>query len=184
MERDDLISIFYSNYNAGIDYYIIDELIFLFDNNCLNYKKDVISNVEKFYKFIDKINSQEIKTFDIDGGGQRHLALKMIGIKYYENMYYNTLVENWFHGYRPDLLFKSQDGGVIIVECGDTNPVKIIEYFERPEVKKVIIISYPEEGEDSIYQHIFDKNKDMDDYLKIKKEINMKQIKKIVKKLR
>jgi len=182
MEKIDLTPIFYSNYNAGIDYYSLDELAFLFDNRCLNYKKEPVGSLKEFYDFIDKINNREIKVFDIEGGGNRHLALKLIGLKYYEKTSKTALVENWFHGYRPDLLFKNRAGCVIIVECGDTSPVKIMEYFDRPEVEKVIIISYPEEGEDFIYQHIFSKNKALDEYLRIKKEINLKKIKRIINK--
>jgi len=88
--------------------------------------------------------------------------------------------ENWFHGYKPDLMFKNQNE-ILIVECGDTNPVKLIEYFERAEVKRVAIISYPKNGDNLIYQHTFDKNAEMDDYIRIKRDIEMGKIKKIVR---
>lgn len=120
IDKEKLIQILYSNYKAGIDYYTINELIFLLNNKCLYYHSEIISNIDGFNSFIDKINNKEIDTFDIEGSGNRHLALKLLGFKNYKKLYKNINIENWFQGYKPDLLFKN-NRDILIIECGDTN---------------------------------------------------------------
>jgi len=180
MTKDELISIFYSNYNVNIDYNAIDEILFLMNEKCLRYESKIISNKGEFNHFIDKINSGEIKTYDIAGGGGGHLALKLLSLKYIKQPYAKVNCENWFQGYIPDLIFGSNDN-VTVVECGDTNPTKILDYLQRKEVNKIVIISYPKE-DNLIYQHIFSKGLDLEDYLHFKSKISLERIKKILKK--
>jgi len=180
MTTEELVSIFYSNYNVGIDYSAIDETLFLINEGCLEYELKVISNKDEFNFFIDRISSGKIKTYDIAGGGIGHLALKLIALKYFRQPNAKVNCENWYQGYIPDLIFGSNNN-ITIVECGDTNPPKVIGYLERKEVNKIIIISYPKE-DNLIYQHIFSKGPDLDDYLNLKNKISLEKIKKILKK--
>ncbi|EKE14507.1 MAG: hypothetical protein ACD_12C00464G0005, partial [uncultured bacterium] len=89
-------------------------------------------------------------------------------------------VENWFQGYRPDLIFRNKK--FAIVECGDTNPVKILEYLRSGEVEKVIIITYPStDDEENIFQHIFTRGAELNEYLDSKVNLLSQKIKKIIK---
>ncbi|HDQ23031.1 MAG TPA: hypothetical protein ENN28_03615 [Candidatus Uhrbacteria bacterium] len=150
-----LLNIFYSNSRLGIDYQAIDELNFLIKEKIINFSENKLAELMEFYKIIDKLKNEEIKEFDYQGGQIRHMSLKILGEKLLRNLNKKSKIENIFHNRYPDLISSDKQ---IIIECGDTDPNKIIEYFNL-SVVKIFILPYPDNESDFLYFYEFTCNK-------------------------
>jgi hypothetical protein len=134
-----LLDIFYSNSRIAVNFQALDELQFLLDEKIIKIKFGKKFTQEEFYKVIDRINSKEIKIFDYQGGEIRHLALKYLAEELLKNLHKTPKIEQLYNNRYPDVMSEDRE---IIVECGDTDPQKIIEYFNG-EIKNILIIPYP-----------------------------------------
>lgn len=176
---NNLIDIFYSNSRLNIDYQAIDEIDFLIHEKIIKYKEEKLCNLEEFYKIIDRIQNKEIKIFDYQGGENRHMALKYLGEKFLLSKNKQVKIENIFHNRYPDLISEDKE---IIIECGDTDPNKIIEYFSLG-VAKLFFIPYPDDKSEHLMIYEFrcdsDELKEYKDYID---NINYNKIKDIIKK--
>lgn len=136
-----------------LDMQIIENIHFLLEKKLLRVTREHISSIEKYSKTIDDIYKGKISIIDIEGGGIKHMALKIIGQEYLKSKnFLLTKIEHEFKGIRPDIM---AEDGLIILECGNTNPDKIFQYFRNGNTKKIIVIPYPYDEEKYLYVYIF-----------------------------
>ena len=110
-----------------IDMQLIVDVTFLLNKKLLIIEKKQISTKEIYFKYIEDIESGKIPKIDIHGGSINHLALKLIGNKYLEKIgLFDNKYELEFEGYFPDIITQNKK---FIVECGNTNPDKVLNYF-------------------------------------------------------
>ncbi len=159
---ESLLNIFYSNSPLNIDYQAIDELEYLIDEHLIVVTLTQLCNVRKLHEIIDKINSGNIKAIDYQGGGIKHMALKKLGEDLLLNLNKKAKIESLFNNRYPDVI--SLDLKVII-ECGDTDPNKILEYFNSG-VESVIILPYPNSEEVNYYEFSYKDLKEVQEYIK------------------
>ena len=126
--QDLVRSIFFaSDQNHRVDEQTIADVCFLLSENLLNFSRQKIASKDIYHQYLDDLESGKIKKFTIEGGGNGHLALKLIGQDFLHGQGYHDLkFEQELAGYRPDIMTLD---GKIIVECGNTNPDKIFQYF-------------------------------------------------------
>lgn len=178
MSAQEIIDIFYSNFNAAIDYSSIYEIFDLIEKDFIIHNKITICKKENYDLIIEKVSAGAINTFDFDGGQIGHLALKYLAKELLETKgHRRILFEYWFQGRKPDVMTSDK---TIIIECGDTDPNKIIEYFENPKLKKVFVIPYPREGEKEIIGYVFSKTDGLRSYLNDKINQRYNNIRKII----
>ncbi|MFA5188312.1 MAG: hypothetical protein WC460_03050 [Patescibacteria group bacterium] len=174
-----LIDIFYSNSRLNVDYQALEELNFLIDEEIIKFKEKEFNSIEEFHEIIEQLIKKEIKIFDYQGGETRHMALKYLGEKFLLGENKKVKIESLFHGRYPDLISEDQE---FIIECGDTDPNKIIEYFLLGVVK-LYLIPYPDDDSDHLKLYEFSCELDeLMEYKKFRDNINHNKIKEIIKK--
>lgn len=162
-----------------IDMQIIEDIKFLLNEKLIFLKKEVIAGLKQYHYYIDSISLKKIASTDIEGGGSAHMSLKLIGKDYLiQRGYYNIKIEQEFHGLRPDIIVNDES---LVIECGNTNPNKIFEYFKNKKIKEVTIISYPDHNDKKIYCYIFTPSEILSDFIKYKESEERKDIKKYLK---
>lgn len=91
-----------------------------------------------------------------------HLALKRLACRYLKDKGKKVLIERNFYGLVPDLI---DVGEKIVLECGNTNPNKVLSYLSL-EIDEVGIMSSPlAEGKD-VRIYWFEKTTKFGSYLK------------------
>ncbi|MCX6742918.1 MAG: hypothetical protein NT116_01655 [Candidatus Parcubacteria bacterium] len=176
---NNLIDIFYSNSRLNVDYQALEELNFLIDEKIIKFKKKEFNSIEEFHKIIERLIKKEIKVFDYQGGETRHMALKYLGEKFLLSENKKVKIENIFHNRYPDLISEDQE---IIIECGDTDPNKVIEYFSLGVVK-LYLIPYPDDESDHLKIYEFwCEPAELTEYKEFREKINHDKIKEIIKK--
>jgi len=140
----------------------------------------VVGPIATYRCYISEIADKKIDTYDIQGGGKQHLSLKLVGKDFLKTTLddNNSECEQWFGGRIPDLISTDKS---IIIKCGDTDPTKILQYFSRLEIEKIIIIPYPDPDVDTIKGYLFMKNKILDEYIVHKKECFISENKQYIK---
>jgi len=88
---------------------------------------------------------------------------------------FNNAYEQEFEGYFPDVISRDKK---MIVECGNTNPDKIFNYFKNKYVQKLIIIPYISNTEQFISAYIFTADTELSDFLNFSENEKVKDIKK------
>lgn len=179
MDLNQVVDIFYSNFNAGIDYDAAQELADLLVSDYIKIEKVEICSTTEFDKILEKVLSGKIGVCDYDGGGKKHITLKIIAGNYVEKKLHQKVnFEAIYYGRRPDVISKDES---IIVECGDTDPRKILEYFENNENIKVYILPYSHAEDEKLFAYLFTKNKsELSDYLHTKKVSALSDVRKII----
>ncbi|MCG2701150.1 hypothetical protein L6267_03230 [Candidatus Parcubacteria bacterium] len=180
---NDLTNIFYSNYNGRIEYDKLQKLIFALKNNVINLTKFPAANISKYEKNLKQIYGKTIKTCDFEGGGKGHLALKIIASDYIKSLNKKVKYEYKFQGRLIDVV--SQDLSIII-ECGDTDPIKIFDYFEDEDnkVRQILILPYPSNGNKELFFYKFKKDKNFEQYKKCVNEVMLSDIRNAMSKRR
>lgn len=159
-----------------IDMQSIVDITFLLNKKLLLLEKKQISTKKIYFKYIEDINSEKISKIDIHGGSINHLALKLIGNKYLEKIgLLKNKYELEFEGYFPDIITQNKK---IIVECGNTNPDKVFNYFKNNTVEKLIIIPYPNDTNQLIDAYILMPADGLNDFLNFSEKEKFKDIKK------
>lgn len=165
--QNKLIEIFYSNFNAGIDYEGIQEVYGLLLSRYIKIKKVAICPVKKLHQIIDEVLDGKIKIFDYEGGEKRRVALKIIAGDYILNSFNQQVdYEVNYYGRRPDVISKDK---TIVFECGDTDPRKILEYFSNDENLAIYILPYPYFEQENLVAYLFLKERrGLQEYLRTK----------------
>lgn len=158
MELQQLIDIFYSNYNARIDYEALEDICHSISDEYLKIVKTEICSWNVFQGMLNKVLNGETPVCEYDGGGKKHVALKVAAGKYILKRFGQKCgYEENYCGRRPDVISRDKD---IIFECGDTDPRKILEYLGENEDLKIFVMPYHriEDGK-LIHAFLFTKHK-------------------------
>lgn len=132
---------------------IIVDIVFILQEGLLSVEKQKINNTDIYKKYIDNIKSGKISRIDIDGGGDGHLALKLLAKDYLGTRGYDKIsFETEYEGYMPDVITVDKK---IIIECGNTNADKIFYYFKNKNLQELIVIPYPMDEDADINCYIF-----------------------------
>ena len=171
--------IFHSgSFAHSYDKQIIADIVFLLQEGLLSVEKKKISDKNHYIKHIDDIKSGKISRIDIEGGGDGHLALKLLAKNYLiaggcEKINF----EQQYEGYVPDVITFDKK---IIIECGNTNADKVFYYFKNKNLKEMIIIPYPADEEANIWCYIFKPGEELSEFLFFReKEMLKKAVSKI-----
>lgn len=153
----------------------VNEIAFLVDEGYLIMSEFPIATKEGYLNLFDN-NSQlnNESRFDAAGGGDGHVALKLLGQKYLKDKRgLGSSFEKPFCGYFPDVI---SDDGNVVVECGVTgNCEKILSYFRHGNLQELIQLPYPVEEDNEIMAYSFKSNPNLKDFLEfMEKERNNK----------
>lgn len=160
-----------------IDMQPIVNITFLLNHKLIFLKEKTICTKKIYFNYLDDIYNKKMPRIDIDGGGNGHLALKLIGNDLLKEMgSKKNKYEARFEGFVPDIISKRKD---LIVECGNTNPDKIFYYFKNKDVRRVIIIPYPGEKTERIIAFIFTPSGKLSDFINFMTRVNLENIKKL-----
>lgn len=182
---DKIKSIFYSG-NTPFEgsYESINEIAFLVDNRYLKMSCFPISSKKEY---LDLFNEQsrlhKIKRCDAAGGGDAHVALKILGGTFLKKMRgLEAKYEQPFCGYFPDVLSVNRH---IVIECGVTgNPEKILTYFQQGGIKELIQIPYPMDEDEKIAAYSFTPNDNIKDFLALLQSEKNKSVRAILNRKR
>ncbi|MCX6742755.1 MAG: hypothetical protein NT116_00790 [Candidatus Parcubacteria bacterium] len=177
---ESLLNIFYSNSPLNIDYHAIGELEYLIEKELIAISTRELCNINKLHEIIDKINSGNIKAIDYQGGGIKHMALKKLGEDLLLSLNKKAKIESLFYNRYPDVI--SNDSSIII-ECGDTDPNKILEYFYYG-VAAIMVLPYPDSSEVNYYEFSSKDLKELQEYIKNKNSYFNDKIKQIINRKR
>jgi len=178
--RQKIKDIFYSgSHSFRFDRQLIADVHFLLENKLLFVSKEKVISVNTYYDFIEEIKDGKIPVIDIDGGQVGHMALKLVGRDYLVNKGFKDIrFESNFAGYKPDVIANDKK---IIIECGNTNPDKIFNYFKNSGLEKFIVITYPDADDKDIYSYTFTPSDKLSDFLLFKEKTELKKIRNISK---
>jgi len=175
--ENDLTDIFYSHYRSGANFTALKELFWCINDKMLLLKKITISDIDTYHNYLYDISDKKIDAYDIQGGDKQHLAIKMIGKDFLKITNNEGGCEQWFAGRIPDLISSDK---TIIIECGDTDPTKILEYFSNSKIMKIIVIPYPDPEINYVNAYLFTKTKMLTEYIDYKKECFSTSMKKFI----
>lgn len=180
---NEIRGIFFSGNQAFVgNFESINEIAFLVDENYLTMSKFPISTKKEYLEvFKDHSILNNETRFDAAGGGDSHMALKLLAQKYLKDQRgLEARYEQAFCGYYPDVI---SDDEKVVVECGLTaNPEKIFTYFQQGNIKELIQIPYPDvDDENFVTGYSFVPNKDLNNFLAFLQAEKYKKIKKILK---
>lgn len=152
----------------------IKDTKFLLENKYLFLNKKYFCKKEIFLSTLEKLYSGDISIFDVDGGKVEHMTLKAIVLDMYNDK--KIQVETHFGNRIPDLMYKEHEY-LYIIECGNTDVNKIIEYFSDKIVREINIIPFPYADETDLYMYTFTPSDNLCEFLafwKAEKLINLK----------
>ncbi len=161
---DKIRDIFYSGTHAFLgDQDSISEIAFLIDENYLSISVVVIASKDE-YKFLLSRPDKLKKMYEAAGGGNTHIALKVLAQKYLkQNRQCESIFEHLFCGYYPDVL--SVDN-TLVVECGNTgNPEKVLAYFREGNIRECIQVPYPSHEDGEIKGYSFTAKDNLKEFL-------------------
>ncbi len=162
---NDLKYIFYSDGNERrADNAILTDIAYLIEINMLFYSKITLCSKNKYSFYIDQLKEGKLSQYDIAGGGIGHMVLKLIAMDVLRQNREDDspIVEQEFEGYRPDIMTRNRQ---TIIECGTINPQKLLAYFKSSIIRKLIIIPYPSEEDNSILGHTFTPGEELLDFI-------------------
>ena len=162
MNSDKLLEIFYSGYDVGPNWMVIDDLQALIREGAVSVEKERLATVEEYKRYLDD------ESIFAEGPGPQakgHVALKELGAEFLRKNRFNPIFEVYFNGLHPDIMDKSRK---VIIECGTTDPASVLIFFEDSNVPWVGVIPYPADDENEIYLYKFLKEPGFSKYLELK----------------
>lgn len=174
-------SIFYPTTNQSFEgsHESINEIAFLIDEEYLSLTDFPIATKEEYLNlFKSKSSLDKSARFDAAGGGDAHMALKLLGKKYlHDERGLNSGFEQPFCGYYPDVISEDK---TVVIECGVTaNPEKILNYFKQGGLKELIQLPYPSFEDEHLIGYSFKPNEDLKDFLEFLQEEKHNKIRQI-----
>ena len=156
--------IFYSGSHAfkgGIE--PIQEIAFLVDENYLSLSSITIASKGE-HGILLKNPNKLAWLYEAAGGGNAHVALKILTRNYLKNnRSCESVFEHPFCGYYPDVL---SDDKAIVGECGHTdNPEKLLAYFKQGNIKECIQVPYPSDEDIEVKGYSFTANDGLKEFL-------------------
>lgn len=167
--RQDVRDIFYSgSYTGHTDEQLIVDICYLLNAGLLFVYENTIASRVDYFTELENITNGIKPTADIAGGGNGHMALKILAQHYLQTEGVNEIVfEREFEGFRPDLMTKNH---TILVECGFAEPNKIFCYFKNKHVNRMIIVPYPDQESNNIQAFTFTASDELADFLCFKEK--------------
>jgi|SRR3989338_9677133 len=160
----------------------INEIAFLVDENYLVLTEFPIFTKKEYLEvFKDRSLLNNETRYDAAGGGDSHMALKLLAQKYLrDNRGLESHYEQAFCGYYPDVM---SDDKRTIVECGITaNSEKILTYFQQGNIQELIQIPYPDVDDVEIVMgYSFIPGKELNDFLAFLQVEKYNKVKEILK---
>lgn len=151
------------SYTHRCDEQLIVDTAFLVNEGLLSLESIVVCGIQKYHQYNDDLMIDKSMSFDAAGGSLGHVALKYIGREYLLDLGYKTVnFEQQFDGYVSDIISPDEK---IIIECGNTNPDKVFNYFKNKKIEQLIIIPYPTSEEKQIEAYIFRPTDDLSEFL-------------------
>ncbi|MFZ2484868.1 MAG: hypothetical protein WAX80_03010 [Minisyncoccia bacterium] len=180
---DEIKRIFFSGNQAFEgNYESINEIAFLVDENYLTMGKFPISTKREYLEIFEEHSLLNNETrYDAAGGGDNHMALKLLAQKYLKDERgLEAFYEQAFCGYYPDVISADKQ---IIVECGITaNSEKILTYFQQGNIQELIQIPYPDvDDKEVVMGYSFVPNKELNNFLAFLQAEKYNKIKEILK---
>ncbi|MBI2022926.1 hypothetical protein HYS97_03705 [Candidatus Daviesbacteria bacterium] len=168
MTKDDFKKIFYSNSLLNVDWFNLEEITLMYEENLIGFNKIFLGNSNKFDQALGIV--QDPTQGLINGGeSQQHIALKFLIRQFLSNKYKFKIddfyIEYPFLGFEVDLIDKNFR---FPSECGDTNALKLEKYLSPPTVEKFFVLPYPHM--DDIYTFEFFAQPDFIKYIEFKKD--------------
>lgn len=171
--------IFYSGqFGFSSDIEITNKIAFLVNQNYLILRQVYIASKSEFLNISSDQGILE-KRSEASGGGNSHVALKLLAERYLLDEYgVDSLFEQPFTGFIPDVRSLN---GQIICECGHTdNAEKIFTYLRHPDIRYVIQIPYPTDMEDTIFGYEFQSQPNLFGFLEMESTESNQKIKDIL----
>ncbi len=143
MEKDklscsELRNIFYSGYSCRVNYACLDNLKESIDFGAVLYDKEILADTVKYHQKL----SQGIchVPSGIGGDEKGHRVLKKLARELLSSKGFDSVYEVRFCGCFADVLSKNFQR---VIECGTTNPERVIFYLKDSRVKVFSVLPYP-----------------------------------------
>jgi hypothetical protein len=177
---NELIYIFYSNYTSGVDTFLIGLVKLALSEKVVFMEKIAATDKTTYDKHVDYIYAHKNK-IDFGGGPQEvgHQALKLIAADYFKSKNIPYKFEKEFCGRYIDVASSDLS---IIIECGNTDPEKIFDYFSGEQTKETLILPYPSSDSDNLFFYRFTNGNDLDNFIDAIREIRHQSIKNALQK--
>jgi hypothetical protein len=155
--------IFYSGIHSfRSDMQPIVDICYLLDTNLLFVKKERACDKKTYLDYIEGLSTGKIDTFDVQGGKEAHMALKLIGRDILNKRgYTDILFESEFEGNIPDVMDSKT---TILVECGNSNASKLFKFYINKKIKELMVVPYPDLDRD-IYAYTFIPGDELSEFL-------------------
>lgn len=180
LNTQQLIEIFYSG-PMGFrgDRVLIAKVLFLLESNYLIANRNDVCAKKKYIALAE--NEEVLAAHpEAAGGGDTHVALKLIAQEYLAKSGIQSDIETSFCGYRPDVLSKDKR---VVIECGHTDNVdKIFTYFTQGHITKFIQIPYPFIEDDYVYSYEFVPQHNLHEFLEYEKTESLNDVRSLIKK--
>lgn len=175
-DKSSVKNIFYSgSFTHNYDEQLIVDIVFLIQKGMLTVEEKYICPLSDYQKHVDEVRSSKVARIDVEGGSDGHIALKLIMQNFFlKNGCSKIKCEQEYNGYFPDVSAVGADG-LVLAECGNTNPDKVFAYFKNDEVVRLLVIPYPEMEDTKIVGYIFTPREELIDFLKFR-EIELVKI--------
>lgn len=131
-----LHSIFYSEFNASPNWYLLDELEFCIKKKTILLEVERIAFIDEFYKEMEKGQISE----GPGSQGKGHTVLKVLAQRWFKTCGQSSKTEVFFAGLHPDVL---TDNHTMVIECGNTDPACIPIYLTLKDVKYAGVVPFP-----------------------------------------
>ncbi len=158
-----LQSIFYSGYEAVIDWMVVDEIEQCMQKGVLRCDEHPIASHADYMSAIVGVRVAD----GLGPQGKGHMALKHLGQAWLTQLNKISDTEVRFAGLHPDII--SLDG-TMIIECGTTDANGVFFYFDRPNTQSVSILPYPNEQDAHLKLYTFYKTDKYDTYRRLRKD--------------
>ena len=179
IDLNELIYIFYSGYSGNYEYDKLNNLLQALKEDAINLGRLPTGTVAKYNDYLEKIYANTIKTINLNGARQNngHFALKLIAADYLKSLNLKCKHEVKLQDRLADAAAEDLS---VIIECGCTDPGKIFNYLEKPSVKQVIILPYPEPDNDNLFFYSFSRGEYFNEYSEAMETIKFSKIKQII----
>jgi hypothetical protein len=143
MTAEEIKNIFYSGQAAAPEWDLLDELSKAIDNGEIRVRKFVFAQRTE-YEQAQSNTTDAKEAYRLSGhGGEQpgHYTLKHLAEQFVKGQGKEPVIDQEVNGLYPDLFAKDL---TLIVECGNTNVAKVVEYFAQlPQLDRLVILPYP-----------------------------------------
>ncbi|MBI2599330.1 hypothetical protein HYW43_00215 [Candidatus Daviesbacteria bacterium] len=144
MNAQAFLKIFHSNYPLNIDWANIDEIAWMYTEGLLQVSSTVLVSHQQFEKRLSQ--ESESKSSKLrEGESLTHLILKLFArdylIKKLGVNHRDILFEYPLVGFEVDVIDRNLK---FLIECGDTNALKLEKYLALPTTNKLFVLPYPQ----------------------------------------